>query len=809
MNTITHDKNGARKWPGLILALITLAMTFDANALDLQASSNDKAHSNPGTPPHRVKAKPGSPNVLVWLMDDVGFAQVSSYGGIVDTPNIDRIAREGLRYSNFHATPVCSSSRASLLTGRNPHTVHIGGHAMGPRGFPGYDTLIPPEAGTVADNFHQGGYRTFALGKWDHAPIYDLTQAGPFTYWPQEQGFDRFYGFLTADADNFNPELWDGNAPVNTPTEKHYHLNRDLADKAIQLISNRSGTNPPPPFFMYWATGTAHAPHHAPASWVAKYKGRFDQGWDKTREAILKKQIAMGIVPADTTLPPRPKDMPAWDNLSPDAKRLYAKQMEVFAASLSYADHEFGRILDALQARGELDNTIVVVTSDNGASAEGGPSGLMNEISFPNSHMPSVADNLRWIKQWGGPNTYPHYAFGWAVAGNTPFSYYKQTAWEGGIHVPLVIAWPKGIPARGEWRHQFAYIADITPTVLAAAGVAPAKVVNGVAQSAFDGHNLQSTFDHSAEPSQRAQYFEMYGNRSLVKGEWKIVASDRTATWDLTTSASVDNPWKLFKLTNDPGETKDLAKELPDKVAELDTDFKAQAKRYHLNPIDGGGGTRVYMRNRAMADFAARGGVWHYPLPVTRIPEISAPPIKFISHTFTADVTLDTGKESGPIYAMGGSLGGMGLYLKQGIPVYVFRGIDGKVIKLASSRRLQKGDNKLKLDIEYVHSQGMKVQPMAEKTIHVVLSDNGGEVLNKTTQFAMPGTFSSSETFDIGRDDGKALTDDYAAQTPFPGSIRNIEFNFQKAMMQMRQQAKPPAPRTQATCHALKQYRPT
>ncbi len=761
---------------GVLLGSLLLAQP--APALELAASANDQAKAIPGTKPERLAAAPEAPNVIVWLMDDVGFAQVSAYGGMVDTPNIDRIASNGLTYTNFRSTPVCSSSRASLLTGRNPHTVHVGGHAMGPRGLPGYDTLVPRDAGTVAENFRQGGYRTFAIGKWDHAPGTDLNPAGPFTYWPEGQGFDRFYGFLTADTDNFDPVLFEDTAPVNVPSHEDYHLNRDMADKAIEWFNGLSTVHPAPPFFLYWATGTAHAPHHAPADWIAKYHGRFDAGWDVARKEALARQKSLGIVPADTTLPPRPAHMPAWDELSKDEKRLYARQMEVFAASLAYADHEFGRMLDALEARGELENTIVVVTSDNGASAEGGPTGLMNEISFPNSSMPSVEENLEWIEQWGGPETFPHYAFGWAVAGNTPFNYYKQTAYEGGIHVPLVIAWPEGIAARGEIRDQFAYIADITPTVLEAAGVSQAPMVNNLEQMPFDGHSLVSTFDTTGGNEDRAQYFEMYGNRSLVKGDWKVVASDRTETWDLTTSASVDNPWALYNLGDDPGETNDIAAENPEKLAELDAEFKEQAARFNVDPIDGGGGTRVYMRNLAQEQFMTRRFQWRYPEAVARILEINAPPIKFLSHSVSADIALPTGKETGPIYAMGGSLGGMGLYLKKGKPVFIFRGLMGEEVKLAGSKAMSKGDNKLEMRFEIAGGLQTKIEPMAVREITVTISSNGKQLMSESTEFAMPATMSSSETFDIGRDDGKALTGDYAAQTPFPGEIRNVVFNF-------------------------------
>lgn len=761
----------------LLIWLGLVSLSSPVSALDLQASKEDLAKSIPGERPVRNVARADAPNVVVWLMDDVGFAQVSRYGGLVDTPNIDRIAKRGLSYTNFRATPVCSSSRASLLTGRNPHTVNVGGHAMGPRGLPGYNTLVPRDAGTAAENFRQAGYRTFAIGKWDHAPLSDLNAAGPFTYWPQGQGFDRFYGFLTADTDNFDPVLFENITPVNTPKTPDYHFNTDMADKAIEWINTRSTGLPKPPFYLYWATGTAHAPHHAPADWIAQYRGRFDEGWDVAREKILAKQKALGIVPADTKLPPRPPHMKAWDSLSADEKHLYTKQMEVFAAALSHADHEFGRILDSLEARGELENTIVVITSDNGASAEGGPTGLMNEISFPNAHVPSVEENLAWIDQWGGPDTFPHYAFGWAVAGNTPFNYYKQTAWEGGIHVPLVIAWPEGIKARGEWRDQFAYIADITPTVLDAAGVEPAELVNNLKQIPFDGESLVGSFAKTATTPDRGQYFEMYGNRSFVKGDWKVVASDRTETWDLTTSASLDNAWALFNLKQDPAETIDLAAQFPDKLAELDAGFKEQAKRFNIDPMDGGGGTRVYMRRIVMEDFKARRGQWTYPRPVSRSLEFNAPPIKFMNHTMTADVYLPRGDETGPIYAMGGSLGGMGLYLKEGRPVFILRGLMGEEVKVTGSPMPQ-GDNALAMELDLGGGTPGHIQPLAMRDITVTIHSNGNELMAETVRFAMPATMSSSETFDIGRDDGKALTSDYPAQTPFPGQIRNVNFDF-------------------------------
>ncbi|MFZ4603682.1 MAG: sulfatase-like hydrolase/transferase, partial [Caulobacterales bacterium] len=345
------------------------------------------------------------PNVLVWMLDDVGFAQIGSYGGLVETPNIDRVARLGLRYTNYHTTPICSASRAAFLTGRNSHSVRVGGHSAGARPYPGYDSEIPAEDGTIAAYLKRDGYATFALGKWDHLPSAQQSGPGPFRLWPSGQGFDRFYGFLAADTSNWEPTLVSDNTSIPTPRSPSYHLSTDMADKAIEMIAVRRATAKPAPFFMYWATGAAHAPHHAPPEWIERFRGQFDDGWDSARQRILDRQIAQGLVPKATKLPPRPDGMPAWKSLSREQKRLYARQMEVFAASLSHADHEFGRILGALEASGELNDTIVVITSDNGASAEGAVDGSFNEMLFVNGVFPDVSANLKHYETWGDPST--------------------------------------------------------------------------------------------------------------------------------------------------------------------------------------------------------------------------------------------------------------------------------------------------------------------------------------------------------------------------------------------------------------------
>ncbi|RYD97585.1 MAG: arylsulfatase, partial [Sphingomonadales bacterium] len=563
---IGSDPQGDTNLKTFRRSIVALALAGSALAGPALA---DPQSATPRAAPAAPAPSQQRPNVLVWLMDDVGFAQVSCFGGLVETPNIDRVAAMGLRYSNYHTAPICSASRAALLTGRMPHSVHIGGHATAARDFPGYDAHIPAGAGTIAANLHAAGYTTYAVGKWDHLPNADVSTAGPFNYWATGQGFDRFYGFLSADTDNWEPQLVRDLTPIGRPQTSGYHLSADMADQAIAMIQARGAADPQRPFFLYWATGAAHAPHHAPAEWIARYKGKFDQGWDKVRETILQRQIARGVVPKGTRLAALPEEMPRWDSLSREERQLYARQMEAFAASLSYADAQFGRMLDALAAAGELDNTIVVVTSDNGASAEGGPNGLYNEAAVTGAGL-TVADNLAFLDRWGAPGTYPHYAYGWAVAGNTPFRYYKQTTHEGGTHVPLVVAWPRGIAARGELRGQFAHVSDIAPTLLAATGVPLAQTVNNVPQVPMEGQSLAATFASARAPGHEGpQYVELYGNKGLWQDGWQIVTSHRYRTWDWQTAKTFDEPWELYDLRTDPGQNTNLAVKYPERVAAM------------------------------------------------------------------------------------------------------------------------------------------------------------------------------------------------------------------------------------------------
>lgn len=730
------------------------------------------ARTEPASP--QRTAQPERPHVIIWMLDDVGFAQLSSFGGLIETPNIDRVANRGVRYTNYRTAPICSASRAALLTGRNPHSVHMGGHAGAPLPYPGYDGIVPASAGTIAANLRSAGYLTVALGKWDHLPSADMTQAGPFSLWPTGQGFDKFYGFIGADADNWQPVLIDGTSPVPTPTVSDYHLNNDLADRAIAAFDARSARRGADPLFMYFATGTAHAPHHAPRMWIEHYRGRFNMGWDKAREAILARQIALGIMQPGTVLAPRPEGMPAWDTLSAADQRLYARQMEVFAASLSHADEQFGRLLDALEAKGELDNTIIVITSDNGASAEGAMHGTHNETLFMNGHYPSSQENMAFIDQWGGPETQPHYAFGWAVAGNTPLRYFKQTTHDGGIRVPLVVSWPKSVAARGDVRSEFAYVADIAPTILDLAGVPLAPVINNVTQSPMEGVSLKAQLlsDRAPVPN-RAQYFEMYGNKGLWQDGWTIVTSHRLDPWRMDQMNPIKEAWELYDTQKDPGQTTNLAALYPEMVDQLAARFAEQANRYSVNPVSNFGDSRAFGARAFMAEMAARQGRWAFDRPASNIGFGAAPPVALRPFDMLAQIDLKTGRENGPIFAFGGASGGMAAYLANGVPAFSFRDLSGRLQVVQASAPLPSGSTTLTVRIERPEPR-----PMSVETVTITISAGDNVLVRKELITTIPAAYGVAETFDIGIDRGSAVSPTYRPDHPFTGMLGKVTFQF-------------------------------
>ena len=477
--------------------------------------------------PQPVVAPKGAPNVLFIVLDDVGFGQMSCFGGGVRTPHLDKLAKNGLRYANFHTTALCSPSRSCFLTGRNHHSNAMACITEGATGFPGSNGHIPLSNGFLSQMLSPFGWISFAIGKWHLTPLEEMNLGAPRTQWPLQRGFDRFYGFLGAETNNWYPELTHDShfiKPPKTP-EQGYHLTVDLTDKAIENLTDLRNVDTEKPWFTYFCPGAAHAPHHSPKEWADKYKGEFDKGWDVYREETYRRQLDMGIIPPGTKLPARDPDVPEWSKLSGDEKKVYGRMMEVFAGFLSHADDNIGRLLEHLRKSGEIDNTIIFVVSDNGASAEGGVTGSINENLFMNMIPDDIKTNLKFLDDLGGVKTYNHYAWGWTWAGNTPFRRWKREVHRGGCTDPLIVHWPKGIKAKGEIRHQFVHAIDLVPTILDVVGVKPPAVLNGVAQSPIEGASFRHTFDDPKAPSKRnTQYYEMFAYRAIYHDGWRAVA---------------------------------------------------------------------------------------------------------------------------------------------------------------------------------------------------------------------------------------------------------------------------------------------
>ncbi|HLG17476.1 MAG TPA: arylsulfatase [Blastocatellia bacterium] len=494
-----------------------------------------------------TQAPKGAPNVIYLVLDDVGYAQLGCYGSEIQTPNIDRLAAGGLRYGNFRTTSLCSPSRASLLTGHNHHTNHLGVITEAATGYPGYDGRMPRSQATIAEILKQTGYSTFYVGKWHQAPPDETSDAGPFDHWPLGMGFERFYGFLGGETNQWFPDLVFDNHRVDPPKRPGYHLTEDLTDRAIQFIAEQKQVTPDKPFFLNLAYGAGHAPHHVAKKYIEMYRGRFDKGWDKVREETLARQKQMGVVPANTVLAPRNSDVKAWDQLTSDERRLYARMQEVFAGFLTHCDENIGRLLAFLEEQDLMDNTLLVVVSDNGASQEGRETGTFNESLYFNQIPEDVAMNLKLIDELGGPMTYPHYPLGWAMAGNTPFKRYKQETHAGGITDPLIIHWPKTIKDKGGIRAQYHHMIDITPTVLEVLGLAQPRAVNGVDQRPMDGLSIAYTFTDAKAPSRReSQYYEMLGHRAIYHKGWVASRCTRAERTSIRIRGSFTTSVRIF-----------------------------------------------------------------------------------------------------------------------------------------------------------------------------------------------------------------------------------------------------------------------
>ena len=625
------------------------------------------ADSTPYWPP-TPQPPENAPNVVLVVLDDVGFAQLGCFGSDIDTPVIDGIARRGLRYTNFHTTALCSPTRACLLTGRNHHANGMGRVTELATGFPGYDSRIPRGNGFLSEILVEAGYATFAVGKWHLTPEDDCHLAASREHWPLSRGFERFYGFLEGETHQFVPALVSDSHQILPPAtpEEGYHLTVDLVDQAIGMVDDLRAIDPDKPFFMYLCPGACHAPHQSPPEWLAKYRGAFDEGWDEWRVRALARQKAEGVMPEGAALSDRPDWVPAWSDLSNDEQRLYARYMEAFAAFLSHTDDQLGRVLDALERTGDLENTIVVVLSDNGASSEGGPTGSVNDIRPWNMAPRTVEEAIERIDEIGGPFCHNNYPWGWTVAGNTPFRRWKREVHEGGVADPFIVSWPKGLSEAGRQRHQYIHAIDVLPTLLEMIGLEPPSTIRGIAQHEIDGFSFaQSLQSDQAPESHVTQYYEMFGCRAIYHDGWKAVTyhpiQDTRVGFD-------DDVWELYHVALDPSETVDLSGQNPERLDQMIGLWWIEAGRHQVLPLD----------NRPFSEFTL-----DRPLPVAPrqryvyvadrplVPEIVAVNLRNRMHVVHADIEVPPDGAQGVVVAQGSGLGGWCLYFAQGKPQYV------------------------------------------------------------------------------------------------------------------------------------------
>lgn len=642
--------------------------------------------------PEPVRAPAGAPNVLIIVLDDVGFAQLGCFGSDIETPVFDSLAANGLRYANFHTTALCSPTRACLLTGRNHHSVGMGRIAELPTGFPGYTSRIPKSCGFLSEMLVTHGYAAYAVGKWHLTPEDEYHLGAPRERWPLGRGFERFYGFFGGETNQFAPALIHDNHSVAPPKrwEDSYHLTEDLVDHASGCVQDLKAADPSKPFFLYFATGACHSPHQAPREWIERYRGRFDAGWDRWREETLARQKASGPLPPNTELSPRPEWVPAWDSLSADERRVYARFQECFAAFLSHTDHHVGRLLDFLRELGELDNTLVFVLSDNGASSEGGKTGSLNDLRAWNVAGTPLEEALARIDEIGGPFTHNNYPWGWTVAGNTPFRRWKREVHEGGVADPLIVHWPRGIETPGGVRRQYVHAIDVAPTVLEVIGVEPPAEIDGVAQQPIEGTSFAHTLNDAGAPSRHeTQYYEMFGCRALYDRGWKAVVYH--PIFDPKPSFDEDR-WELYHVDEDISECHDLAGAQPERLRELIERWWVEAEQHQVLPLDNSpfdalfGARHTSLRRRTRYVY--------YP-GCAPVPEDAAVNVRNRSHTITAEVEIPDGGAEGILLAQGSGLGGYALFVRGRRLHYVHNFSRLEEHRVASSAELTPGAHTL------------------------------------------------------------------------------------------------------------------
>jgi arylsulfatase len=735
------------------------------------------------------KAAEAAPNVLFYVLDDVGFGQLSPYGGLVEAPNLERVADKGVTYTNFHTTGLCSPTRTCIITGRNHHSNAMGSISEWSTGYPGYDGRMPFKHGFISEILTEQGYNTFALGKWHLSVSTEENMAGPFDTWPMRRGFDRYYGFLPGETDQWYPDLVYDNHFVSAPAgpEDGYHLSKDLADKAIEFIGDAHMIAPDKPFFTYFCPGAGHAPHHIFKEEADKYKGKFDMGWDKYREVVFANQKKLGIFPEETVISPRDPDVPEWDSLSDDAKKLYTRMMEVFAGFVSYTDEQFGRILDYLESIDELDNTMILFISDNGASPEGGEVGSLNEYDFFNFLPEDLDNNLEHIDQLGSPESYNHYAWGWAHAGNTPFRRWKKETFRGATTDPFIISWPAKFKAQGEFRHQYGHAIDMVPTVLDLLGIDPPASIKGVEQSPMEGVSLAATIDNAAaDEAHNVQYFEMFGNRSIYKDGWRAecgwpgpnyatgkinghTLGDEIHQADLD---QLEKAWMLFNLEVDPAESNDIADAHPDKLKELVDLWWSEAEKYDVLPLQGTMGQRINFPRPMPSDATDKFVLF----PGAPMPALVQPMVYNRTHAITAEITVPKGGAEGVIYASGAHTGGYTLFVKDGKLHFAYNYLARKTFRIDATDKLAEGDHTIVYEFEVSGDPDTRSGKGAPGTGTLLV--DGNEVGSVDMDVTVPILF-SIEGISIGHDYGDSVDHaNYKPTFPFTGTVKQVSFDL-------------------------------
>jgi arylsulfatase A-like enzyme len=723
----------------------------------------------------------GAPNVLIVLLDDVGFASSSAFGGAINTPTAERLAGDGLKFNRFHTTALCSPTRQAMLTGRNHHSVNMGGICEIATSAPGYTSVLPKSKAPLAMTLKLNGYATAQFGKCHEVPVWETSPMGPFDQWPTGGGgFEYFYGFLGGETNQFYPAIYEGTTPVEpgkTP-EEGYHFTEDMTNKAIKWVRQQKALMPDKPFFMYFAPGACHAPHSVPKEWMDKYKGKFDQGWDKLREEIFARQKALGVIPANAELTVRPEEVPAWDNMPAELHPILARQMEIYASFLEHTDHHVGRLVDALQGLEVLDDTLIIyIIGDNGASAEGSLTGSFNELCMLNGM--AAIETVEFLKSkidnFGGPHAYNHYAVGWAHAMDTPYQWTKQVAshW-GGTRNGTIVQWPNGIKAKGEIRSQFCHVIDVAPTVLEAAGLPPPTIVNSVQQAPLEGFSMRYAFDDAkAADRHQTQYFEMFCNRGIYHKGWTAVTRHSTP-WEMTKAmpAFDDDVWELYDTNSDWSQARNIAKDNPKKLIELQRLWLIEAAKYSVLPLDD---RRV---ERLDPDLAGRPQLIKGKTQILfggmgRLTENSVINIKNKSYSVTAEIAVPHSGADGVIIAQGGSFAGWSLYAKDGKLKYCYNLLGVKLFYVDSNKLIPAGQHQVRMEFKY---DGGGLAKGGDASLYV----DGEKLGEGRVETTVPMMFSGDETCDVGRGTGSSVSPDYDPRdNEFNGEVNWVQIDLE------------------------------